>query len=86
MLGFTSIQIERVNSARKIYSNVRLPTLDHFKPMVFANMIQNCQISVADIISAEKVYGPSMEILKGNSTRSKLRPEIKDDIQITSEI
>ena len=57
-----------------------------FKHMASTNMISDCPISVEDIRNSENMYGPSMEILKGNSTRIKPRLEIKDDIQIPSEI
>ena len=57
-----------------------------FKHMASTNMISDCPILVEDIRNSENMYGPSMEILKGNSTRIKPRLEIKDDIQIPSEI
>ena len=86
MVGLTSIQIERAKLARKIYSNVGIPTMTNFKHMVSRKMVSYFPISVADIINAEKIYGPSMESIKGKSTRIKPRPIIKDDIKITSEI
>ena len=50
--------------------------------MLSTNMISNYPISVADIINAKIIYGPSIEILKVNPTRRNIRPVIKDDIQI----
>ena len=86
MVGFTSKQIERAKLARKLYNNVGLPTVKNSKDMVSTNMILHCPISVADIWNAEKIYGPLMEIINGNSTKSNPRPVIKDDIHIPSDI
>ena len=65
MMGFTSRKIERAKLSRKIYSNIGLPTVKNFNHMVSTSMISNFPISVADIINAEKIYGPSMVSLKG---------------------
>ena len=77
-----SRQIERGGLVRKIYNIVEMATVKKFKHMLSTNMISNCPISVADIINAKIIYGPSMEILKVNPTRRNIRPVIKDDIQI----
>ena len=86
MVGLTRKQIERSKLASEIDSNVGLPPVKKFKHMVSINIISNYQISVADISNAENIYGPLMEIINGNSTKSNPRPVIKDDIHIPSEI
>ena len=86
MVVFTSIQIDKENLSSKIYSNVGLPTVKNFNHMVSTNMISNWPIPVADIRNDEKIYGPSMESLKGKPRRSKPRLAIKDYIKIPSKI
>ena len=86
MAGFISRQIERDKLSTEIYSNIGLPTAKNFNIMVSTNMIQKLPISVTDIINDEKIYGTLMAILKGNSTRIKPRPVIKDDIKIPRKI
>ena len=86
MVVFTSRKIYRSKLSSKIYSNVGLPTLKNFNHRVSINMISKCPISVADISYYENIYGSSMASLKGNSTRNKPRPVVKDYIQISSRI
>ena len=66
MVGLTGIQIESAKLARKIYSNIGLPTVKNFKHMVSNNMISNCTITVEDISNSEKIYGIYIAIIKGN--------------------
>ena len=84
MVVFTSRQVERSKLSRKIYINLRIPTVNNYKYMVFTNIKSKFPISVADVSNAEKTYGLSMSTLKGNTTRGKPRPVIKDYIQIPS--
>ena len=86
MARFTSRQIENYELARKIYSNVGIPTGKNFNNMVSTNRISNCPISMADMINSGIIYGTSMESIKGNSTRSKPRPVINDDINTPIDI
>ena len=86
MVIFTMINIEKGKLARKIYSNVGLPTADNFNHMVSNKMISNCPISVEDMSNFEEIYGPPMESIKVKSTRIKPTPVKKDDIQIKIEI
>ena len=67
MVGFTTRQIDSTKLARKIYSNVWIPTVMNFKQMVFTSMISDFPITVEDIRNAEKLYGPLMESLKGKA-------------------
>ena len=82
MVGLTSRQIHRAKLAIKIYKDVGLPSINKFKNIVSTNIISNFPISVADISNAEKIYVPSVAIIKDNSTRRNPRPVIKDDIKI----
>ena len=86
MARFTSRQIENYELARKIYSNVGIPTGKNFNNMVSTNRISNCLISMADMINSGIIYGTSMESIKGNSTRIKPRPVINNDINTPIDI
>ena len=85
-MGFTSIQIDKAKLDSKIYNNVGLPTVKNVMHMVSTNMISNCPISVSDTSNSENIYEPSVARIKVKSTSRKLRPAIKDNIQIPSEI
>ena len=63
-----------------------MPNLANYKAIIKGNMIQNCPVTVDDIILAEKIYGKSIALLKGKSTRSTPKAIVDDYINIPEEL
>ena len=69
--GYSQKQIEQVKTARDFQAKVGHPSTQDLKLIVSSNIIVNCPITVADIDRDETIYGPSVPILKGKTTRHK---------------
>jgi hypothetical protein len=68
--GYSQRQLEQARLAKDLYTKVLgHPSQHDFKAMVAGGMILNCPITVADVIRAEKIYGPSIAALKGKTVR-----------------
>jgi len=55
--------------AHKLQQMIGYPSTQDFMKLVEGNMIPNCPISHADIITTEDIFGPSVDILKGKTVR-----------------
>ena len=84
--GYMQHQFEHTKAARKLYHNVGTPTIENFKALLKMNTIQNCPITIQDVMIAEKIFGPNMSRLKGKSTRQKPKPVKEDLIEIPKEL
>ena len=62
------------------------PTVENFEVLLRQNIMQNCPITVEDIIIAEDIFGPDTSSPKGKSMRSKPKPVRKDLIKIPTEL
>jgi hypothetical protein len=67
--GFSKRQLEQAKRARDFQGSVGHPSTQDLKNIIKSNLIINCPVTVADIDCAEKIYGPSVPILKGKTTR-----------------
>ena len=70
-LGYTKQQIEQARRARKLYGMIGYPSVVDFKNSVKNNLINNCPITIQDIVAAEKIYGPDIAALKGKTVRTE---------------
>ena len=57
-----------------------MPMVANFKSLIHMNVIANCPVTVEDVFAAEKIFGPDVSSLKGESMRSKPKPMVKDHI------
>ena len=55
--------------ARKIQQTIGRPSTKTFLSIVDNNLLQNCPITRADIIAAERIFGPDVGSLKGKTVR-----------------
>ena len=67
--GYSQRQVNLARTARQLQSMVGHPSTRDLKHIVKCNMLTNCPVSVQDIERAEKIFGPSVPILKGKTTR-----------------
>ena len=59
--GFSDQEVNQARRARALYYMCGAPTVENFKHLLQANMIQDCPITVDDVKIAEKIFGPDME-------------------------
>ena len=80
--GFSTRQIAQAKTARDFQAKVGHPSTQDLKSIVKSNLIVNCPVSAEDIDRAEKIYGPSVYILKGKTTRQNPLSVISDYVAI----
>ena len=68
--GYSQRQIQQAKMAREFQAKVGHPSTRDLKNIIKSNMIANCPVTPADIDRAEKIYGPSVPILKGKTVRT----------------
>jgi hypothetical protein len=67
--GYSQRQLKKARFARNLYAKVGHPSPQDFKAMVAGGMIINCPITVIDVTTTDKIYGPSVAALKGKTVR-----------------
>jgi hypothetical protein len=65
-----------------LYHILGCPTVENFKAILRQNIIKNCPVTIEDVVTAEKIFGPDIGSFKGKSTRSKPIPVKRDLIEI----
>jgi hypothetical protein len=84
--GFSKRQIEQAKTARDFQAKVGHPSTQDMKPIVKSNLIVNCPVTAEDIDRAEKIYGPSVPILKGKTTCQTPLSVASDYVAVPPEI
>ena len=80
--GFSKRQIEQAKAAREFQAVVGNPSTHDLKAIISSNQIANCPITVDDIDRAETIYGPSVQILKGKTTRRTPERVVSDYVNV----
>jgi hypothetical protein len=57
-----------------------------FKWVIRSNQIKYCPVTIQDINVATKICGKNIATLKGNTTRSKTHPVIRDYVKVPKEL
>ena len=63
---FSTLKIQGVDEARKVKQKIGWPRNSHFKDIVPNQLLQNCKVTVDDIITSELIYGSLNPIYKEN--------------------
>ena len=84
--GYSLRQVNLAKAARELQAKVGHPSTADLKNIIKSNMIMNCPVSVADVDRAEKIFGPSMPILKGKTTRTAPEPIVSDYVAVPRNI
>ena len=75
---FSERQVQRATKAYELYAKIGCPSVNEFKALVRNHLINNCPVTIEDILIAEKIYGPDVSGLKGKTTRRK-PPRVETD-------
>ena len=68
---YTNRAYLRATTARRIQQMIGRPSTREFIKIVDQNLLPNCPVTRADIMAAEKIFGPDLGILKGKTVRKQ---------------
>ncbi len=83
---FTKRQIHGANLARNLQAGLAFPSNADMKWEIQSNFIKDCPVTVKDMGTAIKVWGPSIAMLKGKTVRTTPPVVRQDVIKIPKEI
>jgi hypothetical protein len=86
MLLFTKRQIHGANLVCNLQAGLAFPSNADMKWAIQSNLIQDCSVTVKDMGTAIKVWGPSIAMLKGKTVRTTPPVVRQDVIKIPKEI
>ena len=80
--GFSQRQPSNAKKARDLYTNVSYPLIRDFIVMIKENMINNCPVTVEDVMGSERINGPNVQVLRGKTVRTKPSPVVTDFVTV----
>jgi hypothetical protein len=83
---YTKRQVERADTARKLYQVIGFPSIRDYKHLVQTNQIKNCPVTVDDINVCENIYGPDIYSMKGKTVRPKPKVVVNDYLEVPTEL
>jgi hypothetical protein len=83
---FTKRQIHGTNLARNLQAGLAFPSNADTKWAIQSNLIKDCPVTVKDMGTVIKVWGPSIAMLKGKTVRTTPPVVRQDVIEIPKEI
>ena len=86
MEGYSKQQIAGAKAARDLYRHFQCPGYEAFKALLKMNVIQDCPVTIQDADNAQKIFGPDVGLLKGESRRPKQAAHKNEWIETPKEI
>jgi hypothetical protein len=84
--GFSKKQIVQAKTARDFQTKMGHPSTQDLKSMIKLNLIANCPVTTEDVDRAETIFGPSLPILKGKTTRQSPQSVQTDYVAVPESI
>lgn len=84
--GFTEKQVKAAKAAVDFQAIIGYPSTQDMIKIIQANQISNCPISADDIKRAQMIYGESVPLLKGKTTRKTPERVVTDYIAVPEQI
>ena len=84
--GFTKRQIKSAETAKRPYTTLSYPSVKEYKWVIHSNKIKNCPVTVEDVATASKIWGKSVDALKGKTTRRKPEVVKRDLVRVPKEL
>ena len=69
--GYSKRQLTDARTVQDLYAKVGYPSIKDFANMVKENMIMSFPITIEDVRRTENINSPSVQALKGKTTRTK---------------
>ena len=79
-------QIAGESQARDLYKNLRCPSVENFHNIISTGGILGCQVSVEDVTTAMKIWGPSVTKAKGNTLQRPAKPSPTSIVSVPKEL
>jgi hypothetical protein len=86
MASFTKKQLHDAGLVRNLQAGLAFPSNQDMKWALQSNLIKDCPLTVKDMATAMKVWGPSIAMLKGKTVRTTPPAVRQDVIEIPREI
>jgi hypothetical protein len=84
--GFSKKQMEEAKTARDFQAEVGHPSTHNLKSVIKLNLVAKCPVAAEDVDCAEKIYGPSLPILKNKTMHRSPLPVISDYVVVLPSI
>jgi hypothetical protein len=84
--GYTCQKFTIAKEARRAIRMVGNPSPKDFKYMVFLNLVLNCPVTPNDVTASDKICGPNVATLKGNTTHDTHDPVLTEYVKLPQEI
>jgi hypothetical protein len=84
--GCTRHEIEKAQEARRLQGMIGNPTKRELAGMVHEKLIANCPVTVQDVHNANRIFGPDLANLRGNTTRKKTEHVRADYVEIPRDL
>jgi len=77
--GYSKYEVERADRARELVSRLGYPGTAKVIQMLNSGAIMNCDVSSADVLRAEEIYGPPLAALKGKTAANTATPDTGEE-------
>jgi hypothetical protein len=84
--GFKKRHIKGAELAHTLYKTLSYPSMKDFKWVIRCNNIKDCPVIVQDIDVALEIWDKNIATLKGNTTRRKMIPVVRDFVVVPLEL
>ena len=72
--GMTRSDVMRAGTARRLQQTMGFPSDADFDGMVRGHMLRDCSVQTRDISNAKAIFGPSVDAVRGKTTRRNPQP------------
>jgi hypothetical protein len=82
MEGYMQHEVKEARTARKAQATLGNPTDQDFLGMIRSGMITKCPMSPTDVLNANRIFGPNIAGVRGQTVRSPPESVTTNNVQI----
>jgi hypothetical protein len=83
---YTKRQLARATQARDLYENLLSPYVEYFHNIISTGGIRGCQVTIEDVTTAMKIWGPLVTKAKGNTVRRTAKADPTSIVSVPMEL
>ena len=83
---YSKAQLGRAKRAREMLHTLACPSINDLKTIVGSYSINNCPVTMDDVMLAEKIFGKDIATIKGKTTRQRPKVVVQDVVAIPKEL